>query len=263
MKVATLKPFIQRLLQNTAFGLFLGSVLAFALSFALEASVEEDAKKLYTFIVSALISLLAASLTLVGVFANIDNQDRLANDLRVRKLKAAKAFLPSSLSKMCDLCRDGIHFSHKFDDFVTSSSVREFEQSSLKRLIIPSDVAMVFRDIVELTDDEVVADRLAGALREYQIFYSRWRGVFQDAEEMLPPSTYAIRQRTVAWAYLYAIFSSVFDYSRGMTSTIETDVTTAEINSALNTCGVRGILAEDFGEEIGLYARTFDRRFKR
>ncbi|SMC14563.1 hypothetical protein ROA7745_04431 [Roseovarius aestuarii] len=71
-----------------------------------------------------------------------------------------------------------------------------------------------------------------------------------------------VRERTVAWAYLYAITSSMFEYARNETRSLDETVTETEIRSAINTAGDVSMYASDFTGEIGLYARTFQRRFE-
>ncbi|HKK85334.1 MAG TPA: hypothetical protein VJ942_07400, partial [Roseovarius sp.] len=67
----------EKFLRNTAFGIFVGATLTLAFSWSVDSEVSIEIKRFCTFIFTAIISLIAATLTLVGVFTNIENQRRL------------------------------------------------------------------------------------------------------------------------------------------------------------------------------------------
>ncbi|MFD1157837.1 hypothetical protein [Roseovarius aestuarii] len=95
----------EKLLRNTAFGGLVGTLVTLALVWAFDSDVSTEIKRFYTFVFTACITLAAATLTLYGVFSNIENQQTQAQQDRNRKLLAAKALLPNALSKMCEACR--------------------------------------------------------------------------------------------------------------------------------------------------------------
>lgn len=248
-------------LRNTAFGALVGFVLAFCFAAAIDTDVRHEAKEFYSFIVTAVLSMAAAALTLAGVFATIDHQLAAERRARSKRLEAARAFLPEALSRMCEICQTAMQYSFEFEQFEEQRGEAGFRSTSISELTLTDEIISVFRDIIELSDDDAVSRRLAGLLREHQILLARWRSIFAPDRVIMVRSPADIRQRTVAWAYLGAIASSMFEYARGESHTIETNVGFREISSALNTSGLVNLHTEDHSAEIGLYERTFSRRF--
>lgn len=249
------------LLQNTAFGLFLGVELALLLAWAFNAEVREDVARFYTYLITASVSLLAATLTLIGVFANIENVREAETERRKRKLISARAFLPTSLSKVCEICEAGISYSHNFERDKKNLGEIVFRERSLSDLALPNGVVDVFRDIIELTDDDKVRERLAGIFQEHQVHLARWRSEFESSPNVVERTDSELKQRTVGWAYIYAIASSLFDFARGETEAVEEFEPARLIMGPLRTTKDPTILAGDFDTEIGLYERAFRRRF--
>lgn len=87
-----------RFLRNFALGCFVGALIALILAWALDETVSEDLRKNWIYLVSAGVTLLAASLALLGTFSVIENQNRLAAEENTRSLLAARAALPPVLS---------------------------------------------------------------------------------------------------------------------------------------------------------------------
>lgn len=253
---------LEKFLRNTAFGIFVGATLTLAFSWSVDSEVSIEIKRFYTFIFTAIISLIAATLTLVGVFTNIENQRHLDDEARHRKLNAAKALLPHALSQMCSVCRWGMRYSHSFNYYISDLGEEPFETLSFSQLKLSDEVISVFRDLIELSDDEILTDRLAGILREHQVFLARWQDEFSPDAAHKVVSDADIRQRTTGWAYLYAITCSLFEYARNEHETLIETVSDKEISSALNQSGDPKLHNEDFVKEVGLYTRTFKRRFK-
>lgn len=252
--------FLENLLRNTAAGLLVGFAAGMLLSLALDSSVSDDLKKLYTFVVSAILSLAAAALTLTGVFANIGNQRETDRRNREKKLIAARALLPASLSQICSVCAAGIRLSAELGAGQNRHRA-DFHETSIHPLRLPDGVIQVFRDIIELTEDRNISNRIAGILREYQVFFARWESEFSQSGRAILRVSSDVNERTAAWAYLYALSASLFPYARNEEDTVNYDVTEREIWAALASSGVI-FDEEEMREAVGLYARTFCRRFR-
>ncbi|MBB4173246.1 hypothetical protein GGR93_001007 [Sulfitobacter noctilucicola] len=250
------------LMNNTAFGLLIGFELGLGLAWIFSADIGDDVTKFYTYLIAASVSLIAATITLIGVFASIERANSAEAETRHRKLISARALLPTSLAKMCKICEAGMLYSNGFEKFLKDLGEAEFRATSLKELEVPSDVVAVFRDIIELSDDEAIRNRIAGVIREHQVHLARWSSEFTKNTGMLPKTKDELKQRTVGWAYLYAITVSLFGYGRGETEKLQNVDPHQLISSALNVRYHSSIFVEDFEEEVGLYARTFERRFK-
>ena len=102
-----------RLLTNFPLGIFLGCAISFSLFLLLEQSAADFFRKFYTFVFSALISLLAAAGALARVLANIENQNKNQRNDRSRRLASARAMLPNALSNFVEIAKKRRYlFSH-------------------------------------------------------------------------------------------------------------------------------------------------------
>lgn len=261
--MSSLKPkiYFKRLLKNTAFGVLVGFISALCLAAVIDADVPPGIKEFYIFILTAVLSLIAAALTLIGVFATIESQQEIELRARRKRLEAARAFLPSALSKLCNISNHGVLYSSRFEIFRADMGMVEFRDRSLSDLDLTDEIISVFREIVELCEDDAVAQRISGLLREHQVFFARWQSEFEVSQVHVIVNSEDIRLRTVAWAYLGAIASSIFEYARGEADTISTTVSGADIASWLRNSGYVSLHEDDYSSEIGLYERTFERRF--
>lgn len=253
--------FYDKILRNTPFGMLLGAILALILAAALDTWVSDDLVKISGSIFSTIATLLAASLALTGVFSSIENQQNINRENRQKKLMAARAFLPSALSRMSSICKSAIRYSHKFDTFEATLGAAEFEKVSKIDLVLSDEIITIFKEVIELTEDNVVADRLSGLLREHQIFLSRWKSAFSEGMTRHPPLSKDGIERTVGWAYLAAICASIFDYARRNTQTIESGVTEDLIFNSIFTAELDDLEGDNVRAAVGLYERTFLRRF--
>ena len=247
----------ERILRNTSLGACIGAALAIGLSAVFRADVSEGVEKFYTYIFSALITLLASGLALMGVFSNIEHQQHIATVARLRRLRATRALLPSALSQLCELAIWGIRYSHQFAEYRRHLGTEEFERVSLSRLELSDELMSLLRDMIELCEDENVAKRIAGMLREHQVLVTRWKDEFSEARRVIQN----LRTRTVYWALLHALASSLFEYARSETDTVDTVVTEDEIGIGLRAARTRGLELDEFADEIALYARHYRRRF--
>ncbi|MBM2294193.1 hypothetical protein JQX09_19890 [Sulfitobacter pseudonitzschiae] len=243
------------LLKNTAFGMLLGLLIAFSTAAIIDTTASSQLRQNAVYLISAVTTLIAATLAIVGVLSNIQTQRELEAKRRHRKFLSVKSVFPNALSDACDVFERGIRLSTTYELDAQEAGIHEHNRATLKKVRIPADVTNIFRDIIEFTDDDQVAERVSGLLREYQVALARWRSL---SDENLLTTETDIRMRTVFWAYLYAITASLFDIARGNSSRLETKVTATEISTAIGNVTHEG----DFDAEIGLYARTFERRFE-
>lgn len=247
-----------KLLKNTPVGILLGAIWAFCLAAILDDTVVKNAFNFPVYIISAFITLVGASLALVGVFASIDNQNSLQERQRRNKFLSAKAFFPMAISSFVKVCQAGVRLSHE-EQYYRELHGSGFKEHSLS-LLNPKDQIMftVFRDIIEYSDDIHLVERMSLMMREYQIFLARWERGLTDTDMVTCPGD--IRQRTVAWAYLAAIAMTMFDVARGNTDELEKTDNFEEVLASFLRSAPVGVWAEDLSDEVGLYSRTFERR---
>lgn len=247
-------------LKNFPFGVFVGAISALMLCWVFDADIREDMTKLYTFVYSALIGLLAASVALSGVLASLHHQSTLRDEERERKLSAARAFLPQALSDMCEVARNGMLNSQIAGVKQGKDLESTFVSSSLNDIRLNDEIVSVFKDIIEFSDANA-GRRIQGILSEHQVLQARWNGYIRDRDNMLSPSRSDFTQRICHWALLHALTASAFPYARQETNDVEVPVDERVISSTLRTAGI--YLNEDESDlhnAIGLYARHFQRR---
>lgn len=252
--------FSVKFLKNSPFGICIGFILAFALSSIIDSSFIEKSKGFYTYILTTVVSLGAASLALSGVLANLQLQVTLKNEERLRRLSAARAFLPQALSEMCEVSRHGMMNCYNSRNLHPREMDANFVEDSISNIRLTDEIVSIFRDIVEHSSDNS-SIRIQLILREHQVFSARWRSHVRDRENIMPLNSSDIAQRTTSWAYLYALTSTAFDYARGQTANITEHVNEERISSALSSVGIHPVQNPDyFTDAIGLYARHYLRQ---
>lgn len=240
---------LQSVLQNTAFGILVGTVLSAAAALIADSSIAFEWKKLYTFLIAALITLISATFAIAGVIANIENQNKLAAAQRSKKLKAAEAVLPMSLSAMIEACDFAMLYSKEFDKQNSELGSETFAEKSDRRLGLQPETLTVFKEVIEFTDDLEMANRLADVLRRHQVYRSRWRNHFTRMGAHVINQEQQIKNGLVDWVLLKALIASVFAYSRGLSDSVE-EIDELEIYNALQTNDLTDLFHEDYEEEV-------------
>ncbi|WP_282181699.1 hypothetical protein [Aliiroseovarius marinus] len=201
-------------LLNTPIGMFIGVIAGIVLSWILSGEFGTEWTRLYTFVVTALISLAVAGFALFGVFISIGTQFERDEEARRRKLMAANALLPSALSGMCKTFMSGAKASVELAENDALREDPEFEKSTRADLMLSESALQTIRDVIEQhhRDQAEVAHRLSDLLKLHQVYFARWQGEFDD-EEMLVSEEQNF-ERTVNWAGLYAVSETMFNYAR-------------------------------------------------
>ena len=250
-----------KFLKNFPFGVFIGSVFTLLLCLVFDADIGEDLTKVYTYLSSAALGMLASTIALSGVLAGLSHQTELREAERNRKLTAARALLPQALSDMCEVALSGIRNSQRAGVKRGHELEVEFRTESLKNIRLSDRIMSVFKDIIELSDGSV-GDRIQGILTEHQVLQSRWSGYVSDSASITSPSQFEQADRICHWSFLYALTSTAFDYARKETKSIEYSVDEAGLYSALSIAGVHKAKGDpDFERAVERYARFFKDRY--
>ena len=253
--------FNKEFLKNFPFGVFAGAIIVLMLCWAFDADIQEDMTRFYTFVFSALIGLLAASVALSGVLASLHQQATLREEERKRKLSAARAFLPQALSDMCEVARSGMLNSQTAGSKKGNELAPSFVRSSLEDIRLNDEIVSIFKDIVEFSDANA-GRRIQAILIEHQVLQTRWSGYVRGAENMVRPSAFDLAYRSCHWAFLHSLAATAFHYARGGGDDIKDPVHESDIFSALSMAGI--ITYEensDMLDAISHYARHFQRHY--
>ncbi len=213
MRNAILKKY-QPFLLNTPIGMFLGVLAGIGISWFLSGELGSEWSRLYTFVVTALISLAVAGFAVAGVIANIQAQHERDEEQRRRKLMAEKAFLPWSLSEIIEIAERGAVMSEELGGDTTLINDPHFRARSDEFLAMLPEVRDNLSKVVEHHDNEDFVKHVVSWLSEYQVCVARWRGISNRVQPMNAGSAVETAQRTLGWVYLVALASSMFGYAR-------------------------------------------------
>jgi hypothetical protein len=242
-------------------GMALGAVLTCILAAIFDAEFSAGLEKFYTFLIPVIISLFVASLAVAGVLASIASQDAREEENRKRKLMAARAKLPIALSEIYRVLVCGLRYSAALERITHESDLDQLRDRSIQSLKLPDDSVQTFLEVIEYHDNDEVAERLTGVIKEYQIHLARW------LTELDPPTGATVqtridaRQRTAGWAYLVSLCASVFPYARHQTH-LE-GISEEFIGALMRLQLPEDYYPEQYRDEISLYVRHFNRRYNR
>lgn len=155
-----------------------------------------------------------------------------------------------------------MRYSWRHQELISQTSPEEFERQSLEGLQLSDYIVSTFQDFIQHSRD-AEGEKVALILNEYQVFYSRWVGRFDDENYFQNEREEERSYHTTSWAYLYAITSAVFSHARGEDDSIQRpDYTDDNVASALRLTDILFSHEDALAEAIGLYQRRFDRNFR-
>lgn len=266
-------PLLQRLLQNFGFGLFIGVIFAIILAAVLDSDVAEGIKNNCVSIAAIIAATFSAFLALLGVRGQIEQQNKQHNEqiehqnkqaenARLASLAATKAFLPIALTEMCSIARKGMvlrwGFYNRLKRGAPNDEIQHLQHQVTSELTLSEHLISIFKDFIEnaAPDD---GDRISLILREYQVVLARWNGIFEGYEQGIYAD--ATNEQTIHWAYLYALSSSAFEFSRNRASSITGTVGKEEISAALLRAVIIPTNKNEFDTQIDEFLLDSRRQF--
>lgn len=249
-----------RFLTNFPLGLLIGSVAAFLLASKLDADVYNAATKNWIYLFAACTTLIGATLAIAGVLYTVDQQRVAKQQERDGKLTSARAFLPNTLSRLCEVARQGFHHSYLYNG---TGVITQFNMpTDYSALNIPDEAVAVLRDVLENSSDYHLKARISAILREQQVLLSRTANRSPRPHKTIEPDDY---NHATHWAYLYALITSLFSYARNEVDELNEFVSAREIGSALHAFDnlPTPTTDEHYKPHIEEYARKFEREFRK
>ena len=248
------------LLEKFSFGFVIGFIFALLIAALFDSDVAEGIKNNFVNLAAIAAAIIAAYFALLGIRRQIEQQYEQSESARLASLAATKAFLPIVLSEMCRIAEAGMRHRWSFSSTVNGASsgsqVGDFQRTSTSDLALSDQVISVFRDFIKNANSND-GKRVAIILREYQVLFSRWNGLFENPSST--EDTADTVHETTYWAYLYALSSSVFGFARGEASTIDTTVDASDIRGPLAFRFFYRQNPSEFDTQIDLYQRKFRR----
>lgn len=202
-----------KFLRNFALGCFTGAFIALSLAWLLDETVSTALQKNWIYLVSAGVTLLAASLALLGTFSVIENQNKLAKEENEKSLLAARAALPPVLSSLYQKC------SNAFEISDNQLEVRRNEKMALRLL---SELELSSKELKALTEcikhaDADTARWLSLIISHFQIAQARLNRHLLNSDlyaDPLEDNYQSVAYRAVDWLEIKALVSHVFDFAR-------------------------------------------------
>lgn len=197
----------RRLLLNFPLGLFLGCSLTLLLAYFLDRSFSDQLSKFYTFVFSALLSLVAATLALAGALNASNTQQKIDENNRLRRLASAKASLPSTLSSALD-------YYNRLQEWNAPGLNEEPPEAIETGLGLEPQSVNAFKAVIENASPEE-AHYFSRFLAHDQILTARCKDrinleVAQPSQQTMELSVDIARQQTA--------LNFAFDYARGRDS---------------------------------------------
>jgi len=165
---------------------------------------------------AGLIALYAAVLAVRKVSDQIKQTEKLHEDTRVRKYKAARAVMPLALARICTYATQSKDYAKQFNRVGRDAGPKKPQIPKM-----PDDVIVAFRDIVEFSDGDV-ADAVTDFISEIQVQSARLEDVDSN---MVGAKDLAIADA----AALYVDAAKFFSYARKETEILPKRPTREEI----------------------------------
>ncbi len=165
-----------KFLRNYALGCFTGASIALSLAWLLDETVSAALQKNWIYLVSAGVTLLAASLALLGTFSVIENQNQIAAREKTAKIRASKSMLPSILAELSRRCEHNaftvlLNSRSATDGTSLPDHLKIYIGAEIKPFLEGHEF-QTLKDCIEYADIED-AQVLQHIVRRYQIYFSR------------------------------------------------------------------------------------------
>lgn len=229
------------LLQNVSFCILLGAFIGIGYFLLIESNLGGNYTKFWVYGASALVTLFASGVALVGVFSNIENQNKLADDAFQAKKRASIAMLPIVLAEIGRRCEHNV-FTVLINSDAKLRSCEEMDnhfQKYQNAEILPLTGDKEFQTLKECIEysREASAKILSRIILQYQIAYSRthekdFPKVQKDYLGRVIEDTSF--QRAQDWLLLHSLTSHCLRYARGLDEDIPVFVDTWRIAQNLS-----------------------------
>jgi hypothetical protein len=242
---------LPKLLINLPFGIFIGATISLILAWSIDNEAALNISRMKVYVFGSVLTMIAAIITVAGVLSNLDFQRDQVEEARKRKAQSARAFLPNALSIFIERAVVGLHFNFRL---LPTGQILDLKGiTDLTELALPDETVVVFRDLIEHSNNEVLRNHLFELLREHQVLVARSKSSGGHGTFLATDENY---RHVVHWAYLITLTSVIFDYARGETETMETTIVERDIQGQLH---VNGLLLSPqeyarYHQHISLYA---------
>lgn len=216
--------------------------------------VAEYVLERYQTLLTGFVAIAAAMVGASAVQAQIMHADKLTEQARIRKMRATRAMLPLSLSKLMEYAEASLDALNLLRPQCAEQVLPCPVPAPAVPATLPDDALGLMRDYVEHADDGV-AENLAKLIARLQVQHSRTAEVIRHAagvEARATPMLLNLESYVIDCAEIYARASALFDHARGSDQPPE-EVTGANVVSAMNLMGMN-----DF-DDATIYTRVINR----
>jgi len=199
-----------KFLQNYALGCLTGALIALFLAWSLDETVSVVLQKTWIYLVSAGVTLIAASLALLGTLSVIENQNRLASEEVERSLLAARAVLPPVLSSLSVKASRGFNAIADYENLLSQD--KEIGEQILQNIRITKDEIDTLKECIQVSDPNT-ARWLSLVVSHFQIHTSRLENDFLR-EYRFQRSDLHTAKAAMNWVLIRQLIGHLFDFGR-------------------------------------------------
>jgi hypothetical protein len=168
----------------------------------------------------------------------LEHERHLAKRDRAGRLRAARASLPAALSDICRYAAEAGKVLYAAWPLPARMYAADAAGEGFRIWAdvprFPAAALCSLERVIELTDDEAVADRLESILREAQVLDARTSGMSKPANMVLDTLSVFILQA----AAVHARAESLLDYSRGELPSLSEEPLWVRTRAALTIFGI-------------------------
>ncbi|UWQ92766.1 hypothetical protein K3727_08300 [Rhodobacteraceae bacterium M382] len=230
------------LLQNASFWILLGVFVGIGYFLLIESKIGGEYSKFWVYGVSALITLFASGVALVGVFFNIENQNRLADSATEAKKRASLAMLPAVLAEIGRRCEHNVFtvLINSENNLRTSTDLdthfQRYQNAEIKPFIDNIEF-QTLKECIEYSDKQS-AEILSRIPYHYQVYFSRsyekdFPSIRKDRQGRVTDNHSL--QRAQDWLLLHSLTCHCLEYARGFEDRISDRVSVARLAQDFST----------------------------
>lgn len=196
-------------LKNTALGALIGFFIGAGFIVLLGSEFSDNLIRYGTYGLAIVATLFASGLALVGVFANLNNQQEIERNQRDQALFAARAVLSLTLSALHQKSILGFDIAMDIDQLRKEDIEVRIEK--LDTLRISKEYIEQIKDCIECSDG-TAQDWLMLIPAYWQVSIARLEGVVLDTN--LFADDYQNANRAVEWLAIKSMISQLFEFAR-------------------------------------------------
>lgn len=220
-----------------------GTVFAFALLQALagKPTIETLSDFLYRWetLIAGVLALWGAYLTVAGLERQLAQNRAHEEEIRLRKLYAARAGMPAALAQIVGYARDCLKLLEGIQPSGSNGRIIQPETwQSPEVPAIPKEALSTLQTCIESAGLREMP-KLAWVLEEFQILHSRLSSLFEDIsyQSSTIVTSYSLAERITDYLEFEVRCSKIYDYARRRADEIDDSISGYEVRRRASFAG--------------------------